>query len=222
MVEARRQRHDPPEREQAARGLDGRRAALRGRDAEGTGRVRAGRRRHLARCERGARAAARATCRTLEGPRLPTWSVVPPQANSCVCRCPSRPCPRPRGSPRRRSSGRGLVQDPARGGQGLPGDGVKVLQPDRDPTEVGASPATSPLVGACRRLERVLLVDPDPGVHRAGRRRASGTVPLRIRARHDSTSSRERALGSRALEQRPRRRDRPGRSRAIISCAQSC
>jgi hypothetical protein len=60
-----------------------------------------------------------------------------------------------------------LVENPARGGERLPGDGVEVLQPDRDPAEVGCAACGQPLAGTRRPLERILLVDADPGVHRA-------------------------------------------------------
>ena len=57
-----------------------------------------------------------------------------------------------------------LVQDAARRGQRLPGDGVEILQPDRDPAECRGIAARR----AARRRgcggPRVLLVDADPGV----------------------------------------------------------
>ena len=67
---------------------------------------------------------------------LPTWSVVPPTANSCVCRWPSRtmPCPRSRAQTSQ-STVRPLVEQAARRGQRLAGDAVEILEPDRDPPQ---------------------------------------------------------------------------------------
>ena len=105
---------------------------------------------------------------------LPTWSVVPPAANSCVCRWPSRimPCgaqPRPDVA----VAGRQLVQQRARRRQRLARDRVEILQADRDAPQRGGAPglrarARELLVGARGGRQRVLLVDPHPGVDRGG------------------------------------------------------
>ena len=100
---------------------------------------------------------------------LPTWSVVPPQANSCVCRWPEQHHPLG-GEPRPRVAvALGHVLEHAAGrGQRLAGDGVEVLQPDRDATELGRIASGEPLVRGRGRSERVLLVDARPGVDRVG------------------------------------------------------
>ena len=98
---------------------------------------------------------------------LPTWSVVPPQANSCVCRWPSSTIPSAREPRPGVAVALGdLVQHTARRGQRLPRDGVEVLQTDRDPAQRRRVPGSEPLVGPPGSGERVLLVDPHPGVDR--------------------------------------------------------
>ena len=128
---------------------------------------------------------------------LPTWSVVPPQANSCVCRWPSRTMPAAERLAQASQSRSGTSsRTRLEAVSGLPGDGVEVLQPDRDPAELGRAARREPLVGARRRLERVLLVDAHPGVDRA---RVAvvrvGSVPLADsrEAGVDELARRERA-----------------------------
>ena len=57
-----------------------------------------------------------------------------------------------------------LVEHAARCGQRLAGDGVEVLEADRDPAERRRIPAREPVVGAGGRRPGVLLVDAYPGV----------------------------------------------------------
>jgi enoyl-[acyl-carrier protein] reductase II len=67
---------------------------------------------------------------------LPTWSVVPPRPGVAV----------PVGH---------LVEHPARGGERLPGDGVKVFQADRDPAELrSSSPVPAEVVQMINTRER--------------------------------------------------------------------
>ena len=63
---------------------------------------------------------------------------------------------------------RHFLEHAARRGQRLAGDGVQVLQPDRDTTELGCIACGEPLVRGRRRSERILLVDTRPGVDRVG------------------------------------------------------
>ena len=62
---------------------------------------------------------------------------------------------------------RHLVEHPARGRERFPGDGVHVLEADRDTAELGRVARREPLVGPRGRVECVLLVDPHPRVDRA-------------------------------------------------------
>ena len=124
---------------------------------------------------------------------LPTWSVVPPHANSCVCRWPSSTMPAAESARPGVAVPVGhLVEHPARGRERLPGDGVEVFEADRDPAERGCVACRKPLVGPVRRRDRVLLVDAHPRVDRAGSP-SWLCVPSRsrMRPRHASTSSRE-------------------------------
>ena len=59
-----------------------------------------------------------------------------------------------------------LVEKGARGGQRLPSNGVEILKPDRDPAECRGIDLPESLVSACGGLERIFLVDADPGVYR--------------------------------------------------------
>ena len=165
VVEGRRQGHDPAEREEPARGLDRRRPALRRRDAKRAGSVGPGRRGNLLRCEGGSRASARTARRALERPGVADL-VGRPAAGELVrmemaeqhhaLGAESRP-----GVAVARGN---LVEDPARRGQGLAGDGVEILQPDRDAAELGRVARGEPLVGAIGRRLRVLLVDAYPRI----------------------------------------------------------
>ena len=146
---------------------------------------------------------------------FPTWSVVPPIANSCVCRWPSRMAPsaESRAQPRCRRSGCPPGRGSIRSAACL--DRVEVLQPDRDTAErLGAPPAASWLVRPGRGREGVLLVDPHPGVDRAGIAVVGvGCRPARGSAPGDaSTSSREESVTARRASDARRLRGRLGRS----------
>ena len=119
---------------------------------------------------------------------LPTWSVVPPQANSCVCRWPSRTIPAAdEARPGVAVPVGNLVEHAARGGERLPGDGVEVLQPDRDPAE--------------RRVRR------PPRAARRRARRPRGRPPRRRGPRRSPSPGRRRG------EWAPSRSPDPGEAR---------
>ncbi len=157
VVEARRERDDPAHRDGPARRLDRRGAAERRRDPQRAGGVGARRRGCHPRGERRARAAARPAGRAVERPRVP----------DLVGRAPGRELVRvqmteqhhPLGlepSPDVTGALRHLVEEPARRGQRLPGDGVDVLEPDRDAAERRRVAAPEPLVRPGRGGERVV------------------------------------------------------------------
>ena len=100
---------------------------------------------------------------------LPTWSVDPPAAHSCVCRWPTstapvafEPCPDV-------AVGLGLQVDrPARRRERLAGHGVEVLQADRHAAQRRRGRARPAARRPLGRRDRVLLVEPGPRVHGIG------------------------------------------------------
>ena len=124
---------------------------------------------------------------------LPTWSVVPPTANSCVCRWPSRimPCARSRAQTSQSAAGRSSSRR-LEAVSGFALDGVEILEADRDAAQarqrlgaVGARRVELP-----RPLERLLLVDAHPGVDRA----RIALVAVRAVALADAREARAREL----------------------------
>ena len=115
---------------------------------------------------------------------LPTWSVVPPAANSCVWVCPISTMPACLSRAQATAScARGVaVEHAARGGQPQPLDGEQVLDGDRDSTQqrrrIAIAAQTD--VGRPRILAGALGIQARPGVDRVGsavvRRRAAVTL----------------------------------------------
>ena len=169
--------------------------------------------------ERRAGAAARAARRALERPRVADLVGRPAAGELVRVQVAEQHHPLARSAaPRRRSRARDLVQHPARRGQRLPRDRVEVLQPDRDAAEERRVAGREPLVGALGSGARVLLVDPHPGVDRAGSP-SWLCVPSRsrMRARQASVSSREEttlAAPAATHRGRPRRSRRDRRTPA--------
>ena len=104
---------------------------------------------------------------------LPTWSVVPPNANSCVCVCPTstmlaRAQPRPHDRVLARDV---ALEHPARRRHRQPGDGVEVLQADRHAAEQRRvlALARQAIVGGARHRLRLLGVHARPRVDGIGR-----------------------------------------------------
>ena len=221
MVERRRERDDSAHRDEPARRLDRRRPALRRGDAQRAGRVGAGRRGHLPGRERRRRAAARAARRPLERPRVADL-VGRPAAGELVRVQVAEQHHALGGEPRPDVAvalGH-LVEHAARGGQRLAGDGVEILQPDRDPAERRARrPRRAARRRVRRRRERVLLVDAHPGVDRVGIAVvAVRAVPL---ADPREAGLDELARGERRGRRGPRphrsRRGRPGSRRVVYT-----
>ena len=203
-------------RDEPARRLDRRRPALRRGDAQRAGGVGAGRRGHLPRGERGARAAARAARRALERPRVADL-VGRPAAGELVRvqvaeqHHPLRAQPRPDVAV---ALGH-LVQHAARRGQRLAGDRVEVLQPDRDRRRGAARRrAASRSSAAAAAAQRVLLVDAHPGVDRVrDRRRGCASRPARGCARGRPRSARATRASCQRRRERRAGRDRSRRGR---------
>ena len=129
-----RQRDDPCERDETAGGLDRRRATTGGWDPKRAGGVGAGGSGNHA-CREGGRRSRRSTPRASgRGPTgLPTWSVVPPAANSWVWRWPRSTMPAAESRLQTSQSSVGTSSEqPARGSERLAGDAAEVLEPDRD------------------------------------------------------------------------------------------
>ena len=231
MVEAPGERHDAGERDRPAGRLDRRGSAAGGGDAQRPGGVGPRRR------GRQVRAASAAAEPPLDPPAerssahgLPTWSVVPPAANSCVWRWPRSTMP---AAERRlqtsQSSDGHVVQERARGGDGLAGNAVEVLEADRDAGQrrsrrrrAGRPTSREPLVRPRRRCERVLLVDAHPGVDRARialvavrRRRPRGSA--RGGPRSSSVAETPRRARSADASATPRRARSVKRRRAPVS-----
>ena len=133
-----------------------------------------GRRRTATRARRPTRRSTRPPADRARSHGLPTWSVVPPNANSCVCVCPTRTTAR-RAQPRPHD--RVLARDvalehPAPRCHRQPGDGVEVLQADRHAAEAAARPRPRALrrSSAARAIaSRLLGVHARPRVDGFGR-----------------------------------------------------
>ena len=98
---------------------------------------------------------------------FPTWSVVPPAANSCVCRWPRSTIPSAESRAHTSQSSSGTSSSRRLDAvNGLPATREDVLEPDRDAAERAGTTCGQPLVRPRGGGERVLLVDPHPGVHR--------------------------------------------------------
>ena len=167
MVERPRKRHDPPHRDETTRRLDRRRPALGRGDAQRAGGVRARGRWYLSRCERRARPSTGTAGGSLERPRVADL-IGGAAAGELVCVHVAEQHHALGGEP-----GPDVavaigyfVEQGARGGQRLAGNGIEILETDRDPAECRGVALCESLVSACGGLERVFLVDADPGVDR--------------------------------------------------------
>ena len=97
---------------------------------------------------------------------LPTWSVVPPEANSCVCVCPSSTTPWSRSRAQAGPSAVGAsVSSSTRleAVRGRPAIAYRSFTPIGIPHRSGvASPSRAPRVGAGGVLARALGIQPSP------------------------------------------------------------
>ena len=174
VVEAPRQRHDSLQRDPAAGRLDRRRAAASRRDAQRPRGIGSGGGGHHLRRQRSRRAAARAARRALERPgaadlirRAARGELMRVEVAEQYHPGPGQPLPGIA------VLGRRVVEQAARRRQRLAGDAVEILQPDRDSSQHGRRPIAlhagraQSLVRPRGGSQRIVVVDPHPGVDRA-------------------------------------------------------